>query len=219
MLIDAGMGDKNDARFVDLYGVDRSRSLDHTLAEAGVTPEDIDVVLATHLHFDHAGGFTVKGPDGRLKPRFPRARYVVRRGEWEDASHPNARSRASYVPDDFLPLAAAGVLELVDEDQTIMPGVKVRRAAGHTRHHQVVWLESNGAKALFAADLVPSAAHLPDAWIAGVDLHPVETLAAKQEILREAAAERALVFLEHDPMLHAGRILEQNGKRTIERLL
>ncbi len=132
MLIDAGLGDKDSAAFHDLYGVDRSRNLDHTLAEAGLSVNDIDIVLASHLHFDHAGGFTVRDANGVVRPRFPRAQYIVRRGEWEDATHPHERNRASYLADNYLPLADAGVLQLVDDDMTIMPGVRVRRTGGHT---------------------------------------------------------------------------------------
>src|SRR5439155_26590427 len=116
LLIDAGLGDKEGEKFCDMYAVDRERHLDHALADAGVAPEDIDIVLATHLHFDHAGGFTLRDAGGRLRPRFPRARYVVRRGEWEAANHPNDRNRASYLPDHFVPLGEAGVLEPVCEN-------------------------------------------------------------------------------------------------------
>ena len=105
--------------------------------------------------------------NGRLRPRFPRAQYVVRRGEWEDANHPNERNRASYLADNYLPLADAGVLQLVDDDQTIMPGVKVRRTGGHTMHHQMVIIESGGRAAAFVADLIPTTAHLPNPWIMG----------------------------------------------------
>jgi methylmalonyl-CoA epimerase len=215
MLIDAGLGDKENDRFHELYGVDRARHLDHALADAGLTPEDIDIVLATHLHFDHSGGFTARDGYGRLRPRFPRARYVVRRGEWEDATHPHARNRASYLPDNFVPLAEAGVLALVDEDQTIMPGVKVQRTGGHTRHHQMVWIESGGQRAAYVADLMPTTAHLPDAWSMGYDLYPMETLEAKQAFVREAIARDTLVLFEHDPAIAAGTIVENNGKRRI----
>src|SRR5665213_4414294 len=136
MIIDAGIGDKEDAKFRDIYGVDRARHLDHSLAEAGLKPEDIDIVLATHLHFDHAGGFTYRDASGKVRPKFPRAQYVVRRGEWEDAQHTTERNRASYLPDNYMPLADAGVLQLVDDDQTIMPGVRVKRTGGHCMHHQ-----------------------------------------------------------------------------------
>jgi methylmalonyl-CoA epimerase len=206
MLIDAGLGDKEDERFLEIYGVDRRRHLDHALAEAGVGPEDIDIVLATHLHFDHAGGFTMRDAQGRIRPRFPRARYVVRRGEWEDATHPHERNRASYRAANFVPLMEAGVLEFVDEDQTIMPGVRVRRTGGHATHHQIVTLESAGRHAAFVADLIPTAAHVPPAWIMGYDLFPMETLAVKKAFLEEAASKQMLVFLEHDPRIAAGYI-------------
>jgi methylmalonyl-CoA epimerase len=215
MIVDAGLGDKENARFCDIYGVDRARNLDHTLAEAGLAPEDIDIVVASHLHFDHAGGFTVRGPDGRLRPRFPRAQYVVRRGEWEDATHTHARNRASYLLDNYVPLADAGVLQLVDDDQTIMPGVKVRRTGGHTMHHQMIAIESGGKTAAFVADLMPTAAHLPDPWLMGFDLYPMDTLAAKNRFAREAAEKGTLVFFEHDPAFAAGYIREIDGKRSI----
>jgi methylmalonyl-CoA epimerase len=215
MIIDAGVGDKEDAKFRDIYGVDRRYALDHALAEAGLSADDIDLVLATHLHFDHAGGFTVRDRAGRLRPKFPRARYVVRRGEWEDATHPHARNRASYLADNFVPLAEAGVLEMVDEDQTIMPGVRVKRTGGHTMHHQMVWIESGGRCAAYVADLMPTSAHLPDAWIMGFDLHPVDTLAAKMAFVREAIERKALVFFPHDPVTDAGYLNDRDGKRRI----
>lgn len=212
MLIDAGVGDKDNARFRDIYGIERDCHLDHALAEAGLSVDQIDIVLATHLHFDHAGGFTVRDGQGRLRPRFPRARYVVRRGEWEAATHPHARNRASYLADNFRPLAEAGVLEFVDDDQTIMPGVRVRRTGGHTRDHQMIWIESGGKTAAYVADLMPTVAHLPDPWIMGFDLFPEETLAAKQAFVREALAREALIFFPHDPATVAGRLEEHDGK-------
>jgi methylmalonyl-CoA epimerase len=215
MIIDAGVGDKESAKFSDIYAFDRSRHLDHTLAEAGLSAEDIDIVLATHLHFDHAGGFTARDASGKLRPRFPRAQYIVRRGEWEDATHPNARNRASYLSDNYLPLAEAGVLQLVDEDRSIMPGVRVQRTGGHTMHHQMVWIESAGKTAAFVADLIPTTAHLPDAWIMGYDLYPLDTLAEKPSFVKEAIARNALVFFEHDPSVLAGYIMEEDGKPRV----
>jgi len=216
MIIDAGVGDKDDAKFHDIYGMDRSRTLDHALAEAKIAPEDIDIVLATHLHFDHAGGFTVRDANGRIRPRFPRAQYVVRRGEWEDATHPHARNRASYIADNYVPLADAGVLLMVDEDQTIMPGVRVQRTGGHTMHHQMVWIESGGKRAAYVADMMPTTAHVPDAWVMGFDLYPVDTLFAKQAFLKDAVDQDILVFFEHDPTIAAGYVREINGKRTLQ---
>ena len=217
MLIDAGLGDKDDAKFHDIYGVDRRRNLDTTLAEAGLRPEDIDIVLASHLHFDHCGGFTYRDASGAIRPKFPHAQYIVRRGEWDDATHTHERNRASYLPDNYVPLADAGVLQLVDDDVTIMPGVRVKRTGGHCMHHQIIYIESKGETAIFAADLVPTTAHLPNAWIMGYDLYPMDTLAAKKAFFADVAAKNALVFFEHDPSVAAARIREDKGKRTYER--
>jgi methylmalonyl-CoA epimerase len=216
MLIDAGLGDKDSEKFHEIYAVDRRRNLDHTLAEAGLAPEDIEIVLASHLHFDHAGGFTVRDASGRVRPKFPRAQYIVRRGEWEDATHPSVRTRASYLPDNYVPLAEAGVLQLVDDDQTIMPGVRVRRTGGHTRHHQMILIESGGRSAAFVADLIPTTAHLPDAWVMGFDLFPLESVAAKQAFVKQAIADETLVFFEHDPAIAAGVLRERDGRRSVE---
>ncbi len=112
LLIDAGIGDKMDAKAADIFALDRAVALDQTLAAAGVTPAEIDIVLATHLHFDHVGGFTTRGRDGIVRPRFPNARYIVRRGEWDDARHPHERSRASYFADNYAPVETSGQLTL-----------------------------------------------------------------------------------------------------------
>lgn len=217
MIIDAGLGDKESGEFLDTYGADRRYNLNHALADAGLAPEDIDIVLASHLHFDHAGGFTVRDAAGRLRPRFPRAQYIVRRGEWEDATHPHSQNTARYRADNYVPLAEAGVLQLVDDDVTIMPGVKVRRTGGHTTHHQMVIIESGGKTASFVADLIPTTAHVPDSWIPALDLYPMDTLAAKQAFAKEAAAKKTLVFFEHDLAIAAGHIHESNGKHVVER--
>jgi methylmalonyl-CoA epimerase len=216
MIIDAGLGDKEDARFQEIYGVERAHHLDQSLEEAGLRAEDIDIVLATHLHFDHAGGFTVRDASGRLRPRFPRARYIVRRGEWEDAAHTNERNRVSYRQDNYLPLAEAGVLDLVDDDQTIMPGVRVRRSGGHTMHHQAIWIESKGEHAVYPADVVPTTTHLSPPWIMGNDSYPMDTLAVKKTFLAEAVERKALVFFDHDPSIPAAHIREQNGTWHIQ---
>jgi methylmalonyl-CoA epimerase len=215
MIIDAGLGDKENDKFQDIYGVERTRNLDHTLAEAGLAPEDIDIVLATHLHFDHAGGFTVRDAGGRLRPRFPRAQYIVRRGEWEVATHPNSRTRASYLLDNYVPLAEAGVLQLVDDDVTIMPGVRVRRTGGHTQDHQMILIESGGKTAAFVADLIPTPNHMPEPWVMGFDLYPLETMTAKQQFIKEAIEKKMLIFFEHDPAVVAGYIQEEDTKRTV----
>jgi glyoxylase-like metal-dependent hydrolase (beta-lactamase superfamily II) len=219
LLIDAGIGGKMDAKSVDIYAIDRSRNLDHSLADAGIRRDEVDIVLASHLHFDHVGGFTVMDSSGALVPAFPRARYIVRTAEWDDAAHPHERNRASYVKEDFVPLADAGVLDLVAGDAVIMPGVRVVRTGGHCRHHQIVVMESRGETAVFTSDLIPTAAHIDEPWIMAYDLYPMETLAFKRTFVREAIEREYLVFFEHDPEIAAGYIREVNGRKYVERVL
>jgi glyoxylase-like metal-dependent hydrolase (beta-lactamase superfamily II) len=216
MIIDAGIGGKMDAKSIDIYAIDRTRHLDHALGDAGVTRADIDIVLASHLHFDHAGGFTERSAAGAVVPTFPRARYVVRTAEWDDATHPHERNRASYLAENFVPLADAGVVDFVDGDETIMPGVRVVRTGGHTMHHQIVYVESVGRTAVFAADLLPTIAHIDEPWIMGYDLYPMDTLTFKRTFVREAIDREYLIFFEHDPHIAAGYLRERQGRKYVE---
>jgi glyoxylase-like metal-dependent hydrolase (beta-lactamase superfamily II) len=219
VLIDAGCGDKLDRKAADIYGFKRAYNLEHALADAGETADSIDLVVASHLHFDHAGGFTRRTADGQVVPRFPNARYSIRRGEWDDALHPHERNRASYFAENYVPLADAGVADFVDDDQAVAPHLSVRRTGGHTMHHQIVLIEADRRTAVFIADLLPTAAHLPLPYIMGYDLYPMDTLAFKRAFLREAVDREYLILFEHDPEIAAGYIRERNGKLSIERLL
>jgi methylmalonyl-CoA epimerase len=219
MIIDAGCGDKMDPKSAQIYKFDRRYHLDHALAEAGVAAEDIDIALASHLHWDHVGGFTKIGKNGAIVPRFPKAKYVAHRAEWEDATHPHERSRASYMQQDFVPLRDAGMLTLVDDGAEIIPGVKYRRSGGHTAHHQVVVIESGGKTAVFTADMYPTSVHVPDPWLMGYDLYPMDTLAFKRAFAPEAIERNYLLFFEHDPSMAAGYLREKDGKRVVERVI
>ena len=218
ILIDAGVGEKLDPKARDLYGFDRERHLEHSLRGADVAPEDVDLVIASHLHFDHAGGFTVRDGAGVVRPRFPRARHVVRRQEWDDALTPHERNRASYFAENYVPLRDAGLLDLVDDDAEVTPGVRLRRTGGHTRGHQIIEIESGGRTAVFVADLIPTTAHVPLPWIMGYDLFPMETLEFKRAFVREAVDREYLLFFEHDPDIAAGWLRERTGKVVVERL-
>jgi methylmalonyl-CoA epimerase len=217
LLIDCGAGDKWGDKERDMYGLDRTRHLDHALSDIGLSAEDIPLVLPTHLHFDHFGGAT-SNASGTIRPRFPNARYLIRRAEWEDATHPHERNRASYLRDDFEPLLAAGVVDFFDGDHIAKPGVRVERTGGHTGQHQVIFIESEGQTALFTADLIPTSAHVQDAWIMGYDLFPMETLAVKRRLIRNAIDHEHIVIFEHDPIVAAGFIRERGGRRFVEPL-
>ena len=218
LLIDAGIGAKMDAKSTDICAIDRASPLESTLREAGLTAADVPIVLASHLHFDHAGGFTAVDQSGAVIPAFPNARYVINRGEWEDATHPHERNRASYFAENFVPLLDAGVVEFTDDNATIADGVRVERTGGHTRCHQIVYIESEGRTAVFAADLIPTTAHIDLAWIMGYDLYPVETLEYKRRFVRDAIEREYLIVFEHDPRIAAGYIREKDGRKFVEPL-
>ena len=218
-IIDAGCGDKMDPKLAQIYKLDRRYHLDHALAEAGLTADEVDLVIASHLHFDHVGGFTAIGKDGSLVPRFPKAKYLAHRAEWQDATHPHERNRASYLQENFLPLQDAGVLTLVDDGAELMPGVRYRRSGGHTPNHQVVMIESGGRTAVFTADMYPTSVHVPDPWVMGYDLYPMDTLAFKRAFAREAIEREYLLYFEHDPSIAAGYLREKDGKRYVERVI
>ncbi len=218
ILIDAGCGDKMSEKEAAIYGFDRAFNLTHSLAQHGLTAADIDVVIASHLHFDHAGGFTERIAGGPVTPRFPNARYFIRRAEYEDATHPHERNRASYFLENFVPLVDAGVVTFNDGDGELVPGISAWRTGGHTMHHQLIKIESGGKTAVFTADLLPMAAHIDEPWIMAYDLYPMDTLAYKRTFVREAIEREYVIFFEHDPNVAAGIIRDEGGRKRVEPL-
>jgi glyoxylase-like metal-dependent hydrolase (beta-lactamase superfamily II) len=213
LLVETGIGDKFDAKFADIYGVEHSTTLPGELSKRGLKLEDIDIVISTHLHFDHCG-WNVRREGSKLVPTFPRARYFVQRGEWEHALAPTLRDRASYIEDFFR--AAEPQTEFLEGDAEILPGVRVEVVPGHTRHMQCVEIATQGQKAYFISDLVPMSAHLPAAWVMGFDLFPLETLANKQRLLPRLQQEGTLVVFPHDVAAPCVRLVEQKGKLLAE---
>jgi len=214
VLIDTGLGNKENDKFRSIYGVSNEGSptrLESSLTALGMEPSKIDVVVATHLHFDHAGGGTVRDPDGTVRPAFPAARYVVSRGEYEFARLDNERVRASYMAANFEPLAVAGCLELAGAGAEIVPGIRMEHTPGHTPHHQSIRVDLGGEELLFLADLVPTTAHLPLAWIMGYDVEPMVTLESKRTMLSRAAEEGWWLAFEHDPWVAWGRAVVSPG--------
>ena len=218
VIIDAGAGEKMEPKLQEIYGFDHRESLDASMAAAGVSAADVNVVLASHLHFDHAGGFTAKDASGAIVPRFSNARYIIRKGEWDDATHPHERNRASYFDENYVPLTDAGVVDFIDEDGEVLPGIRVRRTGGHTRHHHIIYIESGGKTAVFTADLIPTTAHIDVPWIMGYDLYPMDTLGFKRAFVKEAIEREYLIFFEHDPHVAAGYIRADGKRLTVEPL-
>jgi glyoxylase-like metal-dependent hydrolase (beta-lactamase superfamily II) len=163
-------------------------------------------MIDTHLHFDHAGGNTWIDGGGVVRPTFPNARYVVQRGEYEWATHTNERTAASYFPHNFEPIVAAGQFDFVSGETEVWPGIRLLPTPGHTPHHQSVLLESDGARAIYPADLMPTSAHIPLPWIMGYDVEPLRTLESKRSILKRAVDEDWLLVFEHDAYVMSGRV-------------
>ena len=205
VLVDTGIGDKWSDKERAIYRIDRSTTLLDSLRALGYAPEDIDVVINTHLHFDHSGGNTLLR-DGKVVPTFPKARYVVQMGEWEDATHPNERNRASYLEPNYVPLAEARQLETVQGQAEVAPNVHVVPVGGHTAYHQMVIVEGGRQALVIPTDLVPTASHLPLPYIMGYDLFPVGTLEAKRRVLKDAAERGSTLLFYHDAKTPLGRI-------------
>lgn len=211
VLIDNGAGNKENPKFHEIYGVENTGTngrtlLEDGLREVGARPEEIALMIDTHLHFDHAGGNTWIDGAGVVRPTFPNARYVVQRGEYEWATHTNERTAASYFPHNFEPIVAAGQYDFVTGETEIWPGIRLLPTPGHTPHHQSILIESDGAAAFYPADLMPTSSHVPLPWIMGYDVEPLRTLETKRAILKRAVDEDWLLIFEHDAFVTSGRV-------------
>jgi glyoxylase-like metal-dependent hydrolase (beta-lactamase superfamily II) len=196
VLVETGMGSKLPEKIRGIY--DHQPRLLESLEEAGVAPEEVGIVINTHLHFDHCG-WNTRFCDGRVLPTFPRARYYIQQGEWEHAHHANERDFTGYLGENYDPLAVSGQLELIEGDREILPGISVRRYPGHTRDLQAVLVSSGGQTACYVSDLIPTMHHLEIPWVMGYDSFPLETMEQKKRFYAEAIPNRWLVLFPHDP--------------------
>jgi glyoxylase-like metal-dependent hydrolase (beta-lactamase superfamily II) len=219
ILVDTGNGTKYSDKARSIYKFDNSTyTLAGSLREHGVAPESVTDVILTHLHFDHAGGGTVMA-GGKVEPTFPNARYYVQRAHWDAAHHATERDKASFLPDDYLPLMEHGLLEFVDGEREILPGIKVMLFYGHTTALQCPLISDGRTSLLYCADLMPTASHVQLPWIMGYDLRPLVTLEEKRHILRRATEEQWILVFEHDPAIAAARVIHnEKGYAAGERI-
>lgn len=207
ILVETGFWDQGGEKFESMYALDRDETVFRGLSDLGLSPQDIHLVVNTHLHFDHAGrNVTALG-----EPTFPNARYVVQKQELHDALHTHERSRASYVPGYINPLLDAGLFEVVDGEHEPLPGLSVLPLPGHNLGQQGVVLRSGGEVLVYAADLLPTLAHTPYPYIMGYDLYPVTTLETRKHYFPQWFEERAVICTPHDPDTAFARLEE--GKK------
>jgi glyoxylase-like metal-dependent hydrolase (beta-lactamase superfamily II) len=217
ILVETGVGNKT-TRIPRGSGVAQAGTLVEDMARQGIRPEDVDIVINTHLHFDHCGGNTTYR-DGKLALTFPRARYFLQKGEWDEANHPNERTRASYLPENLEPLADSRQLELVEGEAEVIKGVRILPAPGHTAAHTIVEVASAGQTALYIGDLVQHPLMLERlAWISSFDVLPMVSLETKKRILERAIAENDLLVCVHCPPPGLGHLRLVDGKRKWETL-
>lgn len=214
VLIETGIGEKWSEKETRMYGIVRERPFAESLFDmTGCRPEDITVVVNTHLHFDHAGGNSI-GTEAP-KSQFPNARYLVARSEFEHAQDPHERDRASYLPDNWKPVEENEQLVLMPDDYEVVEGLTVTTVRGHSETMQTWRLDRGGRTIYGFADLIPTRHHIRPAWVAGFDLYPVETLEYKKRIIPQAIAENWLCLFYHDQEMPIGRLVEREGKITV----
>jgi glyoxylase-like metal-dependent hydrolase (beta-lactamase superfamily II) len=217
VLVETGVGGKT-GRTPRAAGTEASGALLQNLAREGIRPEDVDIVVNTHLHFDHAGGNTVI-TDGKPAPAFPRARYLIQKGEWQVASRPNERTRATYLAENFEPLDDARQVELVEGEAEIIKGLRLLPAPGHTADHCIVEMDSGGELALYVGELAQHPVMLERiAWISAFDVLPLVSLETKKRVIERALERRALIVSVHAPYPGLGRLRLEEGKRRWEPL-
>lgn len=205
VLVETGAGDKLSEKMRHIFGTEAC--LLDRLAEAGFALEDFDVVLNTHLHFDHCGWNTRRDASGRVVATFPQARYYFQRGELAHAHRQHERDRVSYCSENYDPLLVHGQAQLLDGDAEIVPGITVRLAPGHTAHHQIVQITSQGQTAAYLGDLIPTAAHLQPSWVMGYDLDPIAGIDQRRRYYETAIPQRWLTIFSHDAATPWGTIV------------
>jgi glyoxylase-like metal-dependent hydrolase (beta-lactamase superfamily II) len=212
VLVDTGIGGNWDARRTDIYAIERSAGgLDGGLSRLGIGREDVTDVILTHLHFDHAGGATRPGPAG-LELSFPRATHHVQRRAWQLAHAPTEKDAGSFRPEDFELLQHSNLLHLVEGDARLLPDLEIIASEGHTAGQQLPRFHGEGTHVTYCGDVIPTHAHLRPSWVMAYDLLPVTTIEEKKVLLAEALEDDGVLVFEHDPVMAACRLREEDGQ-------
>ncbi|MDX2128732.1 MAG: MBL fold metallo-hydrolase [Chloroherpetonaceae bacterium] len=207
ILVDTGMGQKWEPKFREMFKVSES-FLELNLKSHGISPADITDVILTHLHFDHAGGAVKRNEQGSLVPTFPNATYYVQEDNYKWALNPNAREKASYLKENFLPLMEIGILKFTSGEFELFEGVHLIRSEAHTRAQQLVKVTDEKNSLLYCGDVIPTHAHIPLPWVMGYDLYPLEIMEEKKKLLEQAADEGWVLFFEHEPIKEAATVVK-----------
>ena len=215
ILVETGMGNKLSERMIKFYG--QPAKLLPNLAAAGIAPEDIDIVINTHLHFDHCGWNTVRNKEGKIVPTFPRAKYYAPEGEWQYARKPSQRDSISYIPDNYDPLVESGQMTLLKGGEEIVPGVSVKTFPGHTAHMQAVIVESGDRTACYISDLMPTTAHIDITWGMAFDLYPLHTIESKKQYYAKAVPEKWLTVFTHDAKVPWAYVEQDESGKMVAR--
>jgi len=214
-IFDTGLGDTLNEREKKIYSTEGESSLEKGLSNLDLTPDDIDYVLMTHLHTDHAGG-AVKKVDGEFVPRFKNARYVINRQEWKAAVNPDERTGAVYIPDRLLPLEKAGQVDFIEEDTELFPGIKAVVTGGHTESHYALEIESEDTSIFYYADIYCTSNHIKTAYVPATDLYPLQTMEVKRRTLPRIVNRNVIMAFDHDVQHPLARIREAGGKYIVE---
>jgi glyoxylase-like metal-dependent hydrolase (beta-lactamase superfamily II) len=215
VLVETGMGNKLSERMIKFYS--QPAQLLTNLAAAGIAPQDIDIVINTHLHFDHCGWNTIRSKDGKIVPTFPRAKYYAPEGEWQYARKPSERDVISYIPENYDPLVESGQMTLLKGGEEIAPGISVKTFPGHTAHMQAVIVESGGRTACYISDLIPTTAHIDITWGMSFDLYPLQTIESRKQYYAKAISEKWLTVFTHDPRVPWAYVEKDDAGKMVAR--